>query len=52
MKKLLLFLLSLSFYFAQAQYPEGFESGVPQQWARFDNGVGTLQSWINNWYIP
>lgn len=53
MKKLLLFLLSLSFYFAQAQYPEGFESGVPPTgWARFDNGVGTLQSWTNNGTFP
>ncbi len=50
MKQLLpLFLLLASFLCVgstlHAQFTEDFETGIPDTWTTFDNGIGTTQSW-------
>ena len=47
MKKLLFFFMSFFTIVGYGQFFEGFEGAVfpPQDWARFDNGIGTLKQW-------
>jgi hypothetical protein len=50
MKKITLLFLFLSITFSiKAQFPEGFDNGLPSSWTTFigENGLGTAQNWTH-----